>query len=272
MTSTLLDFLVTPSSLLAGLALVGLMGSLWRPRLGVTILWIAVLGLAVAGFSPLANWMLLPLEQRFPRWRETGQPVDGIILLSGALEPSRYKARRGFPLNESAERFAAFLDLAQRYPDARLVVTGGALSQFGRPLPEAELTAALLERLGVPRTRLLIEPRSRTTAENAREVAALIETPPGKRWLLVTSAWHMPRAIGSFRHAGLTVTPYPVDYRTLGHWDRRQIFLKFSTGLQRTDLAAHEWAGLIAYRLFGHSDSILPASTAEPDRGVAAYP
>lgn len=270
--STIATMLAIPSNLLAGLALAGLLLGLWLPRAGLGVASAAVGGLLVTGFSPLANWMLLPLEQRFPAFEENGGPVAGIILLSGALDPSLYKARGGFPVNDAAERFTAFLYLARHYPTARLVVTGGAVAQGRHPLPEADLTAAFLDRMGVPRERLIVEARSRTTAENAGEVAALIGPHPGGRWLLVTSAWHMPRAMGSFRRVGLSVTPYPVDYRTMGPWDRRKSFRKMSTGLDRFDLAAHEWIGLVVYRLTGRSDAVLPGPESDQDPRLAAHP
>ena len=82
---------------------------------------------------------------------------------------------------------------------------------------------------------------------------------PGERWLLVTSAWHMPRSMGSFRAAGFPVTAYPVDYRTRGGEDARRGFLHTSEGLRRLDLMVKEWLGLLAYRLSGRTDALFPA-------------
>jgi uncharacterized SAM-binding protein YcdF (DUF218 family) len=85
-----------------------------------------------------------------------------------------------------------------------------------------------------------------------------VQPQPGQRWLLVTSANHMPRAMGAFRKAGFTVEPWPVDYRTADKYDRYLMFEAPSEGLRRLELAVHEWIGLIAYRLMGRSDELFP--------------
>jgi uncharacterized SAM-binding protein YcdF (DUF218 family) len=117
----------------------------------------------------------------------------------------------------------------------------------------------LLERFGIARERIVLESRSRTTDENARFTRALVSPKPGERWLLVTSAFHMPRSIGAFRHAGFEVEAYPVDWRSRGWIDAASPFDQLSHGLARTDVAVHEWSGLIAYRLTGRSSALFPA-------------
>jgi uncharacterized SAM-binding protein YcdF (DUF218 family) len=87
----------------------------------------------------------------------------------------------------------------------------------------------------------------------------LVAPKPGERWLLVTSAFHMPRSIGVFRAIGFEVEAYPVDWRTRGWVDVRWPFEKLSAGLARTDVAVHEWVGLIAYRLSGRITELLPS-------------
>jgi uncharacterized SAM-binding protein YcdF (DUF218 family) len=82
---------------------------------------------------------------------------------------------------------------------------------------------------------------------------------PGERWLLVTSAYHMPRAMAAFRAAGFAVQAYPVDWRTRGIMDATRPFASLSDGLSRTDTAIHEWIGLLAYRLSGKTRELLPA-------------
>ena len=81
---------------------------------------------------------------------------------------------------------------------------------------------------------------------------------PDERWLLVTSAWHMPRAVGVFRQAGFPVTAYPVDFRTGGRANVLRPFATLSEGLRRLDVAAKEWAGLVGYRLTGRTGELFP--------------
>lgn len=106
--------------------------------------------------------------------------------------------------------------LARRYPQARLVFTGGSGNLGGGSPSESEIVGRYADPMGLPRTRLILEDRSRNTRENAAFTADMVKPKPGERWLLVTSAWHMPRAIGCFRQAGFAVIAYPVDYRTGG--------------------------------------------------------
>jgi uncharacterized SAM-binding protein YcdF (DUF218 family) len=114
--------------------------------------------------------------------------------------------------------------LAKRYPNARVVFTGGTGKMLMERIPESEYASPLLERLGVQRERLIVEGRSRNTIENAVHTAALIAAKPGQRWLLVTSASHMPRAVGCFRRAGIPVEAVPVDRAPSAAWTSIQRF------------------------------------------------
>jgi uncharacterized SAM-binding protein YcdF (DUF218 family) len=115
----------------------------------------------------------------------------------------------------------------------------------------------------------VIESRSRTTRENALFSRRLVEPHEGERWLLVTSAWHMPRSVGCFRQAGFPVVPYPVDYRTRGPQDRWRTFSSLSEGLRRLDLATKEWIGLLGYRLAGYTDALFPGPPDPASSGSA---
>jgi uncharacterized SAM-binding protein YcdF (DUF218 family) len=88
----------------------------------------------------------------------------------------------------------------------------------------------------------------------------LIANPqPGERWLLLTSAFHMPRAVAVFRAVGFPVEPYPVDWRTTGPADLFRPYPSVSEGLRRTDVAVREWVGLLLYRLTGKTAELFPA-------------
>ena len=123
---------------------------------------------------------------------------------------------------------------------------------------EADYFASVFEGLGIAESRLLMERRSRNTLENAEFSRDLANPKPGERWLVVTSAFHMPRSIGLFRKAGFAVEPYPVDWRVGGLSDLMSFSTNAVEGLARTDLAVREWMGLIAYRVTGKTDRLLP--------------
>jgi uncharacterized SAM-binding protein YcdF (DUF218 family) len=162
-------------------------------------------------------------------------------------------------LNDAGERVVAMADLARRFPQARVIFTGGAGIYSRAPKPEAEVLRDQLGTLGLATDRVLIESLSVNTWENAVLSKPLAQPRPGETWLLVTSAWHMPRSVGIFRKTGWEVTAYPVDFRTAGWQDQTRGFASVSDGLRRTEVAMREWIGLLVYRLTGKSDALFPA-------------
>lgn len=260
--SKILGILAQPSSLavLAVIAGLWLMGRGRAPRLARGLAWGGLFLILAGGFAPLGSFVILPLEQRFAGVPapERGARVDGIILLGG-FEDARVSAGRGgLGLNEAAERLTEGLRLALRHPEAKVVFTGGAGGVFAAPEASGPVGAFLAE-AGIDPARLVLESRSRNTYENAVFTRDLVEPRPGERWYLVTSAYHMPRAMGLFRKAGFDVIAYPVDYRTRGQEDLTRPFERIPQGLMRLDVAVNEWLGLLAYRLLGRIDTLFPA-------------
>jgi uncharacterized SAM-binding protein YcdF (DUF218 family) len=222
------------------------------------------------GLSPLGRLLMAPLEERFPPWDAGRGAPDGIIVLGGVIEPE-VADRPDSGLNEAAERITAVAGLARRYPAAKILFSGGDL--LLRPgTSEAHAAGALFESFGIPASRLMLEDQSRTTAENAVFSRQLAMPKPGERWLLVTSAWHMPRAVGAFCRAGFPVEAYPVDYRTPGGAGLWIPFGSVSTGLRRTDTAVREWLGLVAYWLTGRSSALFPAPAVASSSASCASP
>jgi uncharacterized SAM-binding protein YcdF (DUF218 family) len=251
--------LITPSTLvlLALVAAVLMIGTRYQ-RLARWLVIACVVVLLVGGLSPLSNWLTLPLENRFPRQNPHGAPVAGIVVLGG-VEDARVATARGVhAINEAAERLTEAAALARRLPDAKIVFTGGAIELLTAPTVGAEAAGRVLHDIGLGDDRLLLERKARTTWENAVYAKALADPKPGERWLLVTSAWHMPRAMGAFRKAGFAVEPWPVDYRTAGEQDRIRFFESPVDGLRRLEFVLREWLGLVVYRISGRSDELFP--------------
>jgi uncharacterized SAM-binding protein YcdF (DUF218 family) len=258
--SKIVWFVLEPSNLLMMATLVG--AALCWTRFaaaGRRLALAAGAGLLVLGLSPAANWLILPLETRFPKPSLEGRPVDGIIMLGGAVLERHSAAHDEIALNDAGERILALVELARRHPQAKLVVTGGSGFYSGATTTEAEVLRTKIGRLGLPAERIIFEDRSVNTHENAIFSKALTGPRPGETWLLVTSAWHMPRSVGIFRAAGWPVVAYPVDFRTAGWRDAWRGFVSVSDGLRRADVATREWVGLVAYRLTGRSDALLPS-------------
>jgi uncharacterized SAM-binding protein YcdF (DUF218 family) len=257
--SKTIGYLLLPTNLLIAIGFVGAILMVTRfASFGRKLVMAAVLLLVICGLSPLGNLLLYPLESRFPPWDAARGAPDGIIVLGASIEAD-LSAAHGTPVVRSApDRLIVAAALAHRYPNARIVFSGGSANLISNDAREADFAGAIFEGLGISKSRLIMERASRNTLENAEFSKALVAPKDGERWLLVTSAFHMPRSVGLFRKAGFEVEPYPVDWR-VGGWD--DIF-KFSNvavdGLGRTDLAVREWMGLIAYRATGKIKELLP--------------
>jgi uncharacterized SAM-binding protein YcdF (DUF218 family) len=258
--SKVLGFFALPSNLFISIGIVGLV--LLCARFTRLASWLVVTSLVLitlAGLSPLGNVLMLPLEQRFPPWDESRGPPDGIVVLGGAIDSDVSAARGAVALNAAAERITVAAGLARRYPNARIVYSGGSNGLILNKMLEAPFAVQQLEALGVAHERITAEEQSRNTVENGVFSRLLADPKPGARWLLVTSAYHMPRAIGVFRAAGFPVEAYPVDWRTRGPADALRPSGSLAAGLRRTDTAVREWVGLVAYRLAGKTTELFPA-------------
>jgi uncharacterized SAM-binding protein YcdF (DUF218 family) len=257
--SKTLGYLVVPSNLVMAIGLVGLI--LLFTRLRRTASWLIVTSLvlfAVLGYSPLGRTLLLPLEQRFPPWNASNGTPTGIVVLGGAIAPDVSVARGVVALNGAAERITVAAELAHRYPNARIIFSGGTASLDPTAPLEAPLAVKEFEALGISHDRITAEEQSRNTVENAAFSRLLADPKPGERWILLTSAFHMPRAIGAFRAAGFPIDAYPVNWRTTGAGDAARLFASPAEGLTMTDFAVHEWLGLVAYRLTGKTSVLFP--------------
>ena len=250
-------FVLSPVNL--AILLSGLSGLLAFTRFARPARWIGLISLTALGlmaFSPLPRIVLRPLEDRFPQQAVHSGKVDGIIVLGGAIGV----AREDIVLNNAAARMTKAVELARAHPEAKLVFTGGGANLLSPVVrTEADGARLLFLGLGLPESRLVLEDKSRNTVENAVFTRRLVEPKPGERWLLVTSAWHMPRAMGVFRKAGFQVEAFPVDFLSAGApADYVRPYRKAARGLDIADDAFKEWVGLLVYRLAGYSNALFP--------------
>jgi uncharacterized SAM-binding protein YcdF (DUF218 family) len=246
---------MAPGNLLVLLLLAGV---LWLARSGrrrgLRLVGIVALVLLTIAVMPFGQWLAVPLEARFPV-PSLPEHVDGIIVLGGGVDARASRAHGQTALNDAGDRIVEAAVLARQHPEARLVLSGGEGTMLAYGEQEAAFERALLIELGVPPERIVLEDRSRNTYENAvfsREVA---KPGPGEAWLLVTSAAHMPRAVGCFRHAGWQIVPYPVDFRSN---PSPSVDFALSKHLGLIDSVTKEWVGLVAYRLLDRTDAFFP--------------
>ena len=224
--SKTLGVMLLPVNFLIGAGVLGAILSATRlALLGRRLLIGSVVLLAICGFSPLGNWLLYPLEQRFPPWDASRGAPDGIIVLGASIEAEISAARGRAGRSARGRSHHRRRGARARYPNARIVFSGGSANLISDDTAkEADFASAVFESLGIAKSRLIMERRSRNTQENAEFSKALVAPKAGERWLLVTSAFHMPRSVGLFRKAGFAVEPYPVDWWIGGRGDLLDIF------------------------------------------------
>lgn len=250
---------VQPVSLTFLLVLAGaIMGAFGRRRLALVATGLGLTVLGASAFTTLGTALITPLEERFARPREMPAEVSTIIMLGGASYSRISTARQISELNEAGDRLTETLRLAQIYPEARIVLSGGSGMLMPEGETEAETGRRFFTELGIDPTRLVTEGSSRNTGENVANSVDLLSDVPG-HVLLVTSAFHMPRSVGAFRQAGLEVIPWPVDYRSAGTEGFGVDLGDPAINVLTTTLALREWIGLAAYAIMGRTDGLLPA-------------
>ena len=258
--SKLFWFLAAPDHLLVWLMLLGLL-LLWlgKRRLAGWLLSIDLLLLMGVLLMPLGDIVLHPLESRFQQPDLNKIEPAGIVILGGGENPELSSVWQQSQFNAAAERVMVIPALAKRFPDAPIIFTGGSGSVLRQSFKGADGVADYLNQIGLL-DRVLLENQSRNTYENALLSAKLLGAVPDQPWLLVTSAFHMPRSVGIFEKQGWQVIPYPVDY-----------YSTTSTGFKLDpNLAGHlkdlstgirEWIGLVAYYLTNKTDQLLPGES-----------
>jgi len=214
-----------------------------RRRIGLGLLSLDGFLILIVALLPVGHWFITPLEDRFPRLVEMPIHVDGIIMLGGDAD-------------------VAFADLARRYPEAKLVFTGAAPPQAYGVFYKVNDARRSSQWMGIETSRITFTPESRNTFEDVLDAKAIVHPTPTEIWILVTSAFHMPRSVGLFQAQDWRVVAYPVGYRA-GAGDVAIPNFDFTQNLTLLSVALKEWIGMIANRLLGHSESFFPGPPSE---------
>ena len=214
----------------------------WLTALAAVLILITIL--------PIQSWIAHPLEDRFPSPAKLPDKIDGILVLGGIVQSGIAHETGLLTVNESAERIMVAAALAFRYPEARFVISGRGENH--------ETLIEWFAAIGLDTDRVEFEPNARNTFENAEFSYRRVQPASDETWLLVTTAQHMPRAVGVFRKLGWSLVPYPVDFRAvdmgiLTFWP------DFADNLVRIGDTLKEWTGLVAYYAMGRTDELFPA-------------
>lgn len=237
---------VNPGNFIA-LALVALLvvtaiSRRWTRRLALAGAAVLVILLIV----PVGPWLQSPLEDRFSR-PVLPQQITGVLILGGGESPDLHAARGMAAHIDDEGRYVAAAELMRRFPSARMLFSDA----------HSEIARAAFAQMGMDVHRITFEGRARNTWENLLYSKELAKPQSGETWLLVTKAYHMPRAMGVATKVGWRMLPWPVDYRT---GNRRGIGLQFDDNLNYLERAVHEWSGLLAYWATGKSAALFPSA------------
>jgi uncharacterized SAM-binding protein YcdF (DUF218 family) len=251
----LLWWALQPSSLLLALLLLGWLAALFgrtgvaRRTIALTLLaWLAAL------FLPLDYWLAVPLERTVEAPEALPAQVDGIIVLGGAVDWPSSRAADQLVLGRSAERVIAGDALARRYPAARLVLTGVPRDVYNNDLRQAPNDRSFFFGPAYEGRNVTFLEASRSTYDDARLALEAVRPGAGETWLLVTSAWHMPRAHATFETLGWSPAPYPVDPSAAApRWGWPNIPAA-AERMARVDLLVREWGAVLVYQRLGRID------------------
>jgi uncharacterized SAM-binding protein YcdF (DUF218 family) len=254
-----------PGNLLLLCLLAGFFLLLRGRRRGEVAIAVASIGFLLLAVAPIGPAMMLALEERFPRPTALPDRIDGILVLGGAVDQRLSLAYGETMFGSSVARVLAGVALARHHPEAKLALIGGEGDFFPVGFAESRATSSFVIEEGIPAARIVLEEQSRSTHENAVYAKDLIRPKPSEKWILVSSAYHMPRAVASFRAVDWQVIPYPVDFRVDPSTGLRANF-NLLDGLSAATIAGKEWAGLVGYRLLGWTGDLFPGPSPDPGR------
>ena len=239
--------------LLAGVCLL----FLGREKLGKILIVGSTTLIFIISSLPVYEILLFPLENRFPIPEPLPKKVDGIIVLGGAEIPKVTQLRGQISLTDSVERLTNFVSLARKYSDAKYVFAGGQGAIESQEYKSATTARLFFEQMGLDTSRIIFDSQSRNTQENVENALQLVKPKKGEKWVLITSAWHIPRSVGIFRKLNWQVIPYPVDFKTNGKF-QMSISLPNLFNLYQFSNVVYEWIGLSYYWLMGRTAELFP--------------
>ncbi len=256
--SKLIWFLVRPETLLVFAFTLGwLLAHLGKVRLGKSFDLVSILAFCLIAVFPIGDAFLRPLEKTYPTEPEV-RKVAGIVVLGGGESDIQSNVWSQPNTGDAGDRFITALALAHQHPEAIVLFTGGSGRLMGGA-SGADIARDIFLGAGLDKSRLILEGASRNTAENATMSLELIPDNLDGDWLLVTSAFHMRRAVASFCAAGWrNIVPWPTDYRTGGFVDR--IGWNFALNLHELNVGVREWIGLAAYSLTRRTSDAIEVS------------
>lgn len=218
----------------------------------------------ITGVSPLPDLLMTYLENRYPQPKKIDKDVKGFIIVGFGIDRRISEARHTPTFNCAAERVTYLVELANQYPDKKIVFTAGN-PENGSKVTIASVAKDFYKNMTgkEPPSNIIFDDKSETTFQCAENTYNLIHPEPEDKWVLVTSAAHLPRAMGAFQSVGWKkLIPYPIDYRTTGQYNINFGFSIYH-GLMTWSIVTYEIIGILYYRLTGLTKKIIPTAVVD---------
>jgi len=250
--SKTLFFLLTPINWIVGLLVYSFLGKNEK-RTRRAFKW-ALIILVILSNPLLSNIVFKWWEDEAVHVTDLEGVYDIAIVLGGFADVDEYPRDR-LHLNEGADRLTNAIELYKAGKVRKILVTSGSAVVVGEKVSEGKITGEFLSRIGIPVADFIIEPDSRNTYENAIYTAKILqEQYPDARCLLITSAFHFPRAGRTLKKAGITFTPFPTDILSEAFKATpTRLILPSVNSLGMWQILIKEWVGLTAYKILGYA-------------------
>jgi len=208
------------------------------------------------GVLPLGKFLIYNLEKNYHNSFVFPDKVDGILILGGATNPFLSDEFNQINLNGSAERLIESITLINKYRYAKVIFSGGSGYINDPEMDHARIAKQFFIKMGINTNKIFFENQSRNTYENILFSKKIAKPKNEENWIVITSAFHMNRAIFIGEKIDWILKPYAVDF-TQSKKLRFKPSLKILNNLNQIQKGSHEWIGLIAYYLMGRTSRIL---------------
>ena len=209
----------------------------------------------ISGITSTGSYLTFLLEKKYHNKLDFPQNIDGIIILGGATNPYLSKEYNQIIVNGSAERLIESSFLIKKYPNAKIYFAGGSGSLDFSKLSHSTVAKKFYENYNIDTEKFIFDYKSRNTYENILYAKEKFNPKKNENWIVITSAFHLNRAISIGEKLDWKLLPYGTDYRVPKKF-KWKISLDFIDNLSNFKFASHEWTGLIAYYMMGRSSKI----------------
>jgi len=215
-----------------------------RQKTGKMLVSFALIFIALISYSPFSNLLLSPLEKTYKKYDSNQKKISYVVVLGGGHISDLDLPLSSQIASASLTRLVEGIIIYRENPGSRLIVSGWQ----GRydPVPNSALMASIANALGVPLDDIIIEPRPKDTKDEARLIKDIVKK---DLFVLVTSASHMKRSAALFNHYHLNLIPAPTYFQVKKI--KNPLCVPGSGGLQNSEMALHEYLGMIWSKLRG---------------------